>query len=732
MPLKIKRLYRFGSFCLEPEERVLLRDSSPVPLTPKAFDLLLVLVEDHGHLVEKDQLMKRVWPDAFVEESNLTYNISILRRTLGEDGDGEGFIETVPKRGYRFVAPVREEQESPAALIEPGRRRRRLWIPAGVSAVAVAGFALWLIWPGSRGRPASVVPAQWKVSPLTTYPGSERYTSFSPDGKQMAFAWNGEQQRNFDIYLQPTAGGTPVQLTTDPAHDLSPTWSPDGRWIAFIRLRNPTPLGILGAGEIFLTAVPGGPERKIGETRVPPALELVYGSHLGWSPDSQWLVVPDRSSPSEPRGLFLLSIQTGEKRRLTRAQDMAQSDQAPAFSPDGRHLAFIRFLSFTVTELYLMDVSKDLNPVGEPPRVTVERRLTSSPVWTADSHEVLFLSGHLWSDRSLWSVVASGSEKPRRLASIEENAALLAIAPAATRGDLRLAYTRLDFDPNIWQIELDRKSDGPSPGTAPRRLIASTRVDCSPEFSPDGTRIAFSSTRSGSSEIWVCNRDGSNPLQLTSFSGPLTGGARWSPDGEHLVFSSRPEGHADLYVVSSNGGVARRLTTEPTNEAEPGWSRDGQWIYYRSNRDGAGEIWKRPVAGGELIQVTKKGAMTVQASPDHKYVYYSKPLPTGISLWRVPSGGGEEIQVLESLANATTFALVERGIYFIPKPDSAGASIQFSDFATRRTKRILAIEKPVFLGLAVSPDGSSILYTQVDHEGSGLMQVHGFREGSMR
>ena len=224
-----KPVFEFGPYRLDAMERVLMRDGRPVPLAPKTFDLLLVLVERHGHLVEKERLLQLVWPDTVVEESNLSYNVSILRKTLG-DGEGARLIETVPKRGYRFVAPVRMRPAGP----DPNRRNRR-WVSAGLALAALAGAAAWLMGSG-RDRSEPLLES----TPVTTYAGSELYPDLSPDGNQVAFSWNGAAEGNYRIYVQQLGSSVPVPLTAGPGDDLSPVWSPDGR-SACISPRGPGP-----------------------------------------------------------------------------------------------------------------------------------------------------------------------------------------------------------------------------------------------------------------------------------------------------------------------------------------------------------------------------------------------------------------------------------------------------------------------------------------------------------
>jgi Tol biopolymer transport system component len=264
--------------------------------------------------------------------------------------------------------------------------------------------------------------------------------------------------------------------------------------------------------------------------------------------------------------------------------------------------------------------------------------------------------------------------------------------------------------------------DGPGgkAGTA-EILLSSTRIEGHPVYSSNGNRIAFESTRSGNHEIWVCDHDGSKAVQLTSFGGPIAGLPRWSPDGESLVFDSNATGAYDVYVINANGGQPRRLTDHPADDQTPSWSRDGKWIYFASKRSGELQVWKMPASGGEPVQVTKGGGMWPAESPDGKFLYYANKG----GLWRRPVAGGEENQVLES-AHSQSFTVTDQGIYFIKGP-AASSSIQFFRFTTGAVTTVYAIPKPVFFGLSVSPDGLSILYTQIDQQGSDLMLVENFR-----
>ena len=520
--------------------------------------------------------------------------------------------------------------------------------------------------------------------PLTTYPGFQARPSFSPDGNQVAFVWNGEKQDNFDIYVKMIGtNGPPLRLTTDAASDYGPAWSPDGRFIAFLRV-----LPSAKSAVLLIPAI-GGLERKIAEifTDRPPLPPT-------WSPDGKWLAISQKDSETEPFALSLLSVDTGEKRRLTSPPKEFFSDFDPAFSPDGRSLAFSRSIdprSPGLSDLYLLALSDELKPAGEPRQITFGNQGAEDPAWTADGREIVYAVGSMVG-RGLWRIPVfghtAGRTEPQRLPSVGDDA----YEPAISRDGHRLAYVHSFSHGSIWRVAAPgREGKGLRPLSQPASLISSTRDDLMPQFSPDGKKIAFQSARSGSLEVWVCEADGSNAVQLTSLGGPDVTTPRLSPDGERVAFDSNAAGEFDIYVVGVNGGKPQRMTTDPANDGNPSWSHDGQWIYFDSARTGAQQVWKMPANGGEAVQVTKDGGYAPLESPDGKFLYYTKALYSG-TLWRIPVEGGEAAKVLDGLNFYENLAIADGGLYFVPTTNKTGASsIQFLSFATNKISNIADI-----------------------------------------
>jgi Tol biopolymer transport system component len=570
-----------------------------------------------------------------------------------------------------------------------------------VALALTIGSAGWLVVSRFASTPSA---PPLKIVPLTSFPGSESQAAFSPDGNQIAFVWDGERHDNFDIYVKLIHTGAPLRLTTNPAQDINPVWSPDGRYIAFLR-RSAERSGI------YLIPSLGGAERKVGDASI-----INYGSSLDWSTDGKFLAVVDRATSSEPYRIFLLSIETGEKQVLTSPPMKYNGDGNPAFSPDGRTLAFIRIGSMGVSEVHVLPLSET-----EPRRLTFENATIIGLAWTNEGNEIVFRLTREGST-TLWRISVSGGT-PEPISQIGEEA----IEPTIARRGNRLAYTRRMMDSNIWSIRVTESRDV---SNSPVKLISSTRTDTNPQFSPDGKRIVFTSDRSGSSEVWICDNEGFNSRQLTFFGAQL-GSPRWSPDSRYIAFDSRHEGQAEIYVVSAEGGKPRRLTAAASDDVAPSWSRDGQWIYFGSNRSEDWQVWKVPSEGGEAVRITRQGGFAAFESPDGKFVYYAKSRDVPGPLWRTPTDAGEEIPIpgFNKAARWGQWAVLENGVYFVNAERTILPTIEFFSFATGRVTQITTLEKRVFGGpnLAVSPDGEWILYAQVDRNDSDLMLVNDFQ-----
>jgi Tol biopolymer transport system component len=573
---------------------------------------------------------------------------------------------------------------------------RHSWLWAGV-ALVVAGIAIavWLFRVTAR-RPQAAP----EVIPLTTYAGIEQSPSFSPDGNQVVFSWNGEKQDNFDIYLKLIGSPNAVRLTTDPGNDISPAFAPDGRSIGFVRISK-------GHASFMLIPSIGGPERPVVEVSI---RDVVYGPGplFSWLPDGKWVVTD---------GLALLSTESGVMQSLTSPPTKLLPDFSPSVSPDGHTVVFSRSVNVGVSELYLLELTDDLKPKAEPRRLTSLGVSSWGSVWVPKRRDIIFTAGVFGGSSNLWKVSASGNPGPQQLPFLEE-----ASRPAMSRSGDRLAYQRATANINVWRLSLSGR--GIATGL-PVKLITSTRFQGTAQYSPDGKHIAFESDRSGLHGVWICDADGSNFVGLFLRVGASGGDPRWSPDGQRIAFAFNLDGKYSIYVIKASGGEPIRVTTDSAYDRTPSWSGDGKWIYFASIRTGRWEVWKVPAGGGEALQVTHNGGEVPFESPDGKLLYYRKEVDS--SLWKMPVNGGEESRVLPDIGG-DLFCPVNGGIYFVPTPGTnTSYSIQFLSFATGKVRTVAPMSAPPAEGLSVSPDGRFLLFSQVDQTGSDLMLVENFQ-----
>jgi len=721
--------YRFGSFELDARSGDLRKLGIRIKLQDQPRGILSLLLDHAGEVVTREQIQKHLWPDkTFVDFDNaINSAVRKLRDALSDTAENPRFVETLARRGYRFIAPVSTKPEStpeplppppPPAAAAKGRKWR--YVAAVLVTLTVTAVAARLIRTGGSKDMVDV-----RVVPLTANPGQELQPSFSPDGTRVAYVWNGADGKNFAIYVKLIGAGDPVRVTRDLARDFSPAWSPDGRWIAALR-----DFGREGA--VLLIPASGGQPRELARvTKAPPGSAAClfltdwphvcglgyWGSLLAWSPDGKYLFTSGYPKPDSALAIIRISVETGEQHPIMPPPLGIAGDFGPAVSPDGRELAFVRLIGWHTGDLYIVPLSGETPAGSQARRITFDGESIETPAWTRDGRELIFSSDR-GGRRELWRIESSGSGKPLRLAAMGENASDLAISP----GGRHLVYSRGVYSGSLWKIPIEAAKGG-----VPVRVTATTARDKFSHLSPDGNRIAFQSGRSGVDEIWVCDADGTNAVQLTSFGKGMSGSPRWSPDGKTIAFDTNTTGNWDIYVIRAQGGQPIRVTANPANEIIPSWSRDGRWIYFTSSRTGRNEIWKIRPDGGSETRVTTGGANAAVESIDGKYLYYKHGIGTSSptdddELWKMPAGGGPAAKVLDSV-RGRLFTVTEEGIYFAAGGPSL--ELRYLNFATSSIRNVAPLGN--FAHADVSADERWALYPQSGPFSMNLMLVENFR-----
>jgi Tol biopolymer transport system component len=578
-----------------------------------------------------------------------------------------------------------------------GKIWRRPAVLLALCLVSVGGVVTLL------GRLATGPGLAFKRVELSSEVGAKAYPAFAPDGQRLAYSARGtsSKEETYHVFIRDVTVGPAQQLTTGPANDISPVWSPDGARIAFVRMED-------AEGEcVVIPASGGGEERKFPGCTA-PGDEAQPSPSLSWMRDGQSLVVVQPSG-KQSAALAILSLADGKFRPLTHPPAGAE-DSTPAVAPDGNSIAFVRTAGNDNANIFVSDAA-GANP---PHALTFDGRSIRAIAWTRDGQDLIYTGQRVGMWR-LWRVPAYGGS-PRDLIVAGRDAQYAAVAPVGNR----LVYTVSPTVSSVWRAEL-----GNPDHVVEHAILRSAGRENGARYSPDGKRIADISDQTGNDEIWLSDADGGNRVQVTAFKGPELARIRWSPDGKSLIFDAVSEQGNDLYTVPATaGGKPVRVQIGALNGS---WSHDGKSIYFQARN----QIWKSAANGGEPQQIqASEGAAQPVESADGKYIYFRN----NRAFMRVPVEGGEEERAIvpeHDLMWSTTLQPTKQGMYYIEYARSAGNTVvSFFDYAEKKSSVVFQIKHSGWRDGAtysVSPDGKYILYARVDQSQTNIEVVENFR-----
>lgn len=646
MSREINHLYEFGPFRLDAAERLLSRAGEAVALTPKAFDLLFVLVARHGRLLEKEELLKLVWPGMFVEEANLSYNISLIRKALG-DGENElKFIETVPKRGYRFVASVKEvepERAKPGDVSQPElsggefaptpavvsaeipNHRSKLRKPGVMLALTTlvvvgAGLAYWITQRIVQQNP--IAPTQAMKITRLTHNGKAMRAAISPDGKYVAYVL--EEAGRQSLWLRHVATNSDTQVSEPAeANYRGVAFSPDGDFIYYVRGKPRDPVGenFDASGALYKTTILGKGEKKL--------IEKAHHS-LTFSPDGKQVAFV-RQLQSEGKSLLIVANADGSDERPLFARTSTHpfsNDGGLAWSPDGKLIACV--VRNMTPSLYRSVVGVRIADGVEIPLTAHKwQGVMRDLEWLPDGSGLLILGEErVGSSHQIWRLSYPGDKLQKLTDDLND---YLDISLAATAG--MLATVRSDRLVNIWVA--------PNGDVSRARQITfgAGRQDGlgGLAWTPDG-KIVYVSNAGGAPHIWLMEADGTGNKQLST-NDIMNINSTVSPDGKHIVWIASPKGVRNIWQMDIDGGNPKQLS-HGAGEWNPKYSPDGKWLIYA----GLGNsLWKMPLAGGAAaVQLTSGRSWLPTISPDGRLIAFNL-LDEAVGQWKIavmPFAGG--------------------------------------------------------------------------------------------
>jgi Tol biopolymer transport system component/DNA-binding winged helix-turn-helix (wHTH) protein len=699
-------MVRFGIFEADFQTGELRKAGVRIRVQSQPMLVLAALVERPGELVSREDLQGRLWPgvSALDFEHGLNMAVKKLRAALNDSAETPRYIETLARKGYRFIAPVEGVETGPSIEPDvPAITGTLKHAPPGTR-LMIAGLATVVVLAAVEAMLRQ--SPQAKVTQLITLPGVVFQTAFSPDGEEVIFT-QGTPGERAKLFIKATGIAPPRRLTDEADANVAESlaaWIPDGSGISYLRRVPPA------RASLYAVPITGGTPRKL--------MDVGENRGYSWMPGGKSLAISVRG----PAGRFVIySVEPGggEKQQISNPPVPPSNsgldvggDEFPRYSPDGGHLAFVR--QFSDRRALMVMPAKG----GAPSELGWFGGHSSSYAWTPDSREIVYTGSGAASPHTLNRVdTGGGTSHPLSFVAPGTDVS----DPAVSAKGLRMAYVITSQRTGIWRYSL-----APGNAAAPQRVAVSDGGQSDPAFSPDGKKFAFSSDRSGNWEIYVSDVEGKHPVQLTAFGRGGTGSAKWSPDGKRIVFDARPGGRAQIYTIDAEGGDAHVLVDARGDAVMPEWSPDGHWVYYtQTEPDGHSEIWKVPASGGASARVTTQGAYGGFPSPDGLTLYIAKRSEAG--LYAVPISGGPEQKVVDR-PQAGRMAPGKSGVYFLANVDTGGSELLRYSYATGKVARLMTFDRPPqFPALAIAPDESIVLYAQLDDVLSKVMLVENFR-----
>jgi Tol biopolymer transport system component/DNA-binding winged helix-turn-helix (wHTH) protein len=566
MTIAVKHLLEFGPFRLDPEQRLLWRGEEAIPLSPKAFELLLVLTQRSGQLVLKDELMTLLWPDTFVEESNLGQHVFQLRKALGERAQDPSYIVTVPGRGYRFVQGVRaipakvdedivpgkhplpvvvEEETSLAERLpaSASRLRRMLLAALAVAVVFLSGAAVVLF---SSSPPPKVL----SVRQITHSGRVEPFGKILTDGLRLYFT---ERRGGTEVLARvPVTGGDPVPISTSipslTVDDIDPT-----RSRLLIRTQ-----GTRFDQPLWVLPTEGGSARRVGD--------VLASEATAWSPDGQTIIYGHDAQ------VFTVGEDGAQPAKLLTAPGYVISLRP---SPDGKLLRLtVRDSGSAGTHLWESSANgSNLHPMSFGWKTAAPQwgEGESAGDWTPDGRYFVFRAAHdgvegLWAIREDASWIRIGSRAPVQLYSSPDRIGPPRFSPDGKKIFFAIYQERRE----LVRYDAAQKIFVPYLSGIPARLLS---------FSKDGKWVTYRSDPDGA--LWRSRTDGTERVRLT-FPPMVAYHSTWSPDGKSIVFGATVPGQdARLFSVSPDGGTPQPLTSSSGTDGGPSYSPDGRFIIFQ-------------------------------------------------------------------------------------------------------------------------------------------------------
>jgi len=676
-----------GAWEITPDQNKLSLGAKDFFVEPLVMEVIVYFALSPAKVISVEELVDTVWKGRIVGDHAVYRVINQLRKTLSKD-NGNAYISTIRKKGYKLTKDVTHlDPESPQVVLEKKsftpplnknqHQKRKLGITAALICGPILVLLIWykIVYIGEYRDFEAIEPFKQSL-PFSVLPGKEKDAEFAPNGQHISYSHLAKDAKYFNIYVQAIIGESPIQITQSLGHDSSPSWSPDGKELVFVR-RSDNGCQIMRINAFQANAIA---EEVIKCHTKGLTNEVIWGN-------GDTIYFTDSLSDLEPSRIYKYSMKTSKKEQLTNpAGGKSKGDIRMSLSHAQDRLAFARDLNWADVQVMTLDL--DTRETRELFKLkTWEKAVT----WSFDDTLLYYIDDQ--DNINAYSIQHGFSKKV-----FGSNSSVVEVNSHKTVDKLTIVSGKTDVD--IW---------GAYSGQEARPIVESSELDINPELSNTSMDIAFISNRSGQPQIWVKTENG-REFQASQFTdGRAIRRLRWSPDDRQIVSSFENE----LYLIEVDTREYRVLwTTSRSSEIEaPNWSKDGASIYYSSTFNGEWQIYRKDISSNAApTVVTQNGGYSPVLVDDNRMLYFKYHLD---GIWMLSLDSNEETKLVEDTNVFSHDGLYtrEQGFFYI-SIDEAGNQLKFFDFEQKQSREVMPMRNP-FIDYTISQDGTLVLFPKL-------------------
>jgi transcriptional activator of cad operon len=725
--------FLIAQFTIYPDRLLIETNQSAERIEPKIMSVLQFLIQHSEQVVSRQMLIDQVWQGAVVSDNAVNRTITQLRKLLADNPKDPHLIETIAKKGYRFIGQVEylpatveadKSQKTPIAKVQNTSLKSSSLIALFATAIILI-LSLYFFLPSfnnqlsnqtqTESQPAvsseSQTPKILTFKPLTSAPGLEAYSAISNSNQHLAYAYQVPKSDSFNIKIKNLSQSKSIDLTQNEFVNINPAWSSNDEQIAYVRWNNPNErqctIRLIQLDLSQTTNAVKGDRHLLncGARTLP---------FLNWHPKQNAFYYADRERIGSAFAIYKYNTDTGSKIQLSLPPQNSQGHIAVSISPDGQKLAVLNYINENATELLILDESSQ--------KLLDRKQLTKQTYhtyWTTNHSLYLYHANELVLYDINNQQLQHAHTLPQRFRQ-----------PRVSRSGQLITATEIISDQNIWQAKILSDQNLANASLAQSRLtqamlarsvfIQSSQQDYLPRFAHQSNQLVFYSNRSGIRQIWLKDENGIEK-PLTDFKSDIDfSPLRWAHNDKYILFKHQGK----LWQIELESNLITQRLTGDLNPYNYEYAADNQSLIVNSKKSGDWQLWliksstvdqlqKSTHSPINFEQLTQEGGNGPRLSKDGAYIYYTKYHQNGLWRYSISEKTTTPIVTNFSMLNWLNWQLVDHGAYYL-QIDAEIPGVYFYNFDSKNSHLVLAKNPSQSNDFTTSPDQKTIVFSQND------------------